>query len=157
MKSQGWPWAYLRWAQMEPFSLSNMRGVDEPNANAIWLRSFFLFDSRRWSRSIFLRRMYSRRSFSASQIAFFLSSTWVRLSLSRDLISSIRFRRSSSFCSRNFWVASAWAFSSSNFLCRSSFCFSFNCFIRSSRSFCVSEWSDAWEEKKKWIVKLPLS
>lgn len=136
---------HLRCAQIDPLSLSNMRGVDDPKANAIWLRSLRRFDSSRWSRSMFLRRMYSRRSFSASQIARFLSSTCVRFSQSRDFISSMRRRRSSSFCSRCFWVASACAFSSSSFLCRSSFCFSFSCFIRSSRSFCESEWSSVGE------------
>lgn len=55
---------------------SRSRGVDEPNANAIELRSFRLFVSSRASRSWFFRKMYSRRSFSASIIAFFRSSTY---------------------------------------------------------------------------------
>lgn len=54
---------------------SRRRGVDEPNANDIELRSFRRFVSRRASRSWFFFKIYSRRSRSASSIAFFLSST----------------------------------------------------------------------------------
>lgn len=55
---------------------SRSRGVDEPNANDIELRSFRLFVSSRASRSWFFRKIYSRRSLSASIIAFFRSSTY---------------------------------------------------------------------------------
>lgn len=82
----------------------------------------------------FFLRIYSRRSFSASMMAFLRSSTWCRFSVSRTRISSMRRRRSSSFCSRYFCAASAWARSSSIFLCRSSFCRSRAYFSFSSRS-----------------------
>uniref|UniRef100_A0A8D8ATM9 (northern house mosquito) hypothetical protein n=1 Tax=Culex pipiens TaxID=7175 RepID=A0A8D8ATM9_CULPI len=128
----------LRCAQNElhmPLSLvSIMRGVLDPNANWIELRSLRRFASIRWSRSWFFCRMYWRRSFSASCIARRRSSTCDRRSFSRRRRSSIRRRRSSSFCSRNFCAASACALSSSSLRCRSSFWRSFVCFIRSSRS-----------------------
>lgn len=118
-----------------PLSLvSIMRGVLDPNANWIELRSLRRLASIRWSRSWFFCRMYWRRSFSASCIARRRSSTCDRRSFSRRRRSSIRRRRSSSFCSRNFCAASACALSSSSLRCRSSFWRSFVCFIRSSRS-----------------------
>lgn len=55
---------------------SKRRGVDEPNANAIELRSLRRFVSSRESRSWFFFKIYSRRSRSASSIAFFRSSTF---------------------------------------------------------------------------------
>jgi len=84
----------------------------------------------------FFLSIASLRSRSASHIWRFLSSTWWRLSLSRCRSSSMRRLRSSSFCSRNFWAANACCFSSSNFLCLSSFCRSRSARIFSSRSFC---------------------
>lgn len=137
------PWGrYLRFAQKElhiPLSVvSIIRGVDDPNANCIELRSLRRFASIRMSRAWFFCMMYCRRSLSASCIARLRSSTCERRSFSRRRRSSMRRRRSSSFCSRNFCAASACAFSSSSFRCRSSFWRSFICFIRSSRSFCRS-------------------
>lgn len=128
---------YLLWAQNELLSASIILGVELPNANPMDPRSCLRLVSKRWSLSWFFLKIYSLRSFSASQMAFFRSSTWFRRSLSLLLRSSIRRRRSSSFCSRNFCVANACAFNSSSFRWRSSFCLSFSCFIRSSRSFCV--------------------
>jgi len=54
------------------------------------------------------------------------------LSLSRDLSSSMRLRRSSSRCSRKRCAASACCLSSSNFRCRSSFCLSRTSFALSN-------------------------
>lgn len=54
------------------------------------------------------------------------------LSLSRDLSSSMRLRRSSSRCSRKRCAAMACCLSSSNFRCRSSFCLSRTSFALST-------------------------
>lgn len=54
------------------------------------------------------------------------------LSLSRDLSSSMRLRRSSSRCSRKRCAARACCLSSSNFRCRSSFCLSRTSFALST-------------------------
>lgn len=54
------------------------------------------------------------------------------LSLSRDLSSSMRLRRSSSRCSRKRCAARACCLSSSNFRCRSSFCLSRTSFALSN-------------------------
>lgn len=54
------------------------------------------------------------------------------LSLSRDLSSSMRLRRSSSRCSRKRCAANACCLSSSNFRCRSSFCLSRTSFALST-------------------------
>lgn len=141
---------HLRLAQNElhmPLSVvSIIRGVDDPNANCIELRSLRRLVSIRWSRSWFFCRMYCRRSLSASCIARLRSSTCERRSFSLRRRSSMRRRRSSSRCSRNFCVASACAFSSSSFRCRSSFWRSLICFIRSSRSFCRSKMGDKLRE-----------
>lgn len=71
-RDSGWPALYdtfemdveRRWPQYEPLGAtrltstgSSKRGVDEPNANAIELRSLRRFVSRRASRSWFLRTM----------------------------------------------------------------------------------------------------
>lgn len=85
-------------------------------------RSYILF----WQDNLLTAILSTRIRESLSEI------NDIYLSLSRDLSSSMRLRRSSSRCSRKRCAASACCLSSSNFRCRSSFCLSRTSFALSN-------------------------